>query len=248
MNNLSNTLQPSTLPTPQFIESLSFKSMSFSYDEGPQVIRDLTFDIPVGKTVLVTGPAGNGQSTFLKLLAVLVQPQSGQYLINGLDTTQMSFEEFLPLRKRIAYTFDYGGLFANRTLRDNLTLPLLYHKICSPDEANDIAQSFAKEFRFEGRLAQRPAAVSGGLRKLICVIRAFILQPEMIVMDDPFTGVDPESAKRLIRLIHERQETGSLKHVYFTSRDEVWPARLGYEPLFVDQSGFSFGSGEGKVA
>lgn len=225
------------------IHTLRLDDVHFGYEGSSKpVFEGMSIELPTDVNVLVTGEAGNGQSTLLKLLAVLVQPQSGSFFINGRDTTQMSFEEFLPYRRKIGYTFDYGGLFANRTLKDNLTLPLLYHKICSPEEAEAQAREFAREFRFEGQIDRRPAEVSGGLRKLVCVIRAFILRPEMMVMDDPFTGVDPENSKRLIALINDRRERGELKHVYFTSRDEVWPARLGYVPLIVEKNSFRIGS------
>src|SRR5690606_33550704 len=124
-----------------------------------------TAEIPLGKNIFVTGKPGGGQSTLLKLIAVLVQPQSGSFFINDHDTTEMSFEEFLPIRLKIGYSFDYGGLFANRTLRENLMLPLLYHKICSESEAAERAQAFAEEFFFSSQEHQRPAMVSGGLRK-----------------------------------------------------------------------------------
>jgi phospholipid/cholesterol/gamma-HCH transport system ATP-binding protein len=119
------------------IEKLAFENATFGYSPDRPIFSNLSFELPLDRNVLITGPAGNGQSTFLKLLAVLRLPQSGSFLINGADTTQMSFEEFLPLRMQIGYTFDYGGLFANRTLMDNMMLPLLYHKICEPEVAED---------------------------------------------------------------------------------------------------------------
>lgn len=233
------------------IESLKFDGATFSYEGAPKpVFKDVSIDLPLGKNIWVTGQAGHGQSTFLKLMAAIVQPQSGRYLINDCDTTEMSFEEFLPFRKKIGYTFDLGGLFANRTLLDNLTLPLLYHKISSRDEAEAEARAIAERFRFAGHLGHRPASVSGGLRKLVCVLRAFILRPELMVMDDPFTGVDAESVRTLLKLIEERRTSGELRHIFFTSRDELWPERMGYEALIIDSSGLHVNGARGgeKVA
>jgi phospholipid/cholesterol/gamma-HCH transport system ATP-binding protein len=223
------------------IESLRFEESGFAYPGTThQIFKDLTFDFPMDRNVLITGPVGNGQSTLLKLLAVIQQPQEGKYLVNGEDTTQMSFEEFLPFRRRIGYTFDFGGLFANRSLRANLTLPLLYHNILEHDEANELAMKFARAFSFEKQADLLPASVSGGLRKLVCVVRALILGPEVLVMDDPFTGIDSESSRKLLSVFQERREAGELRHVFFTSRDEVWPARMGADTLIVDQHGFRF--------
>jgi ABC-type transporter Mla maintaining outer membrane lipid asymmetry ATPase subunit MlaF len=216
------------------IQSLHFREANFSYSTGAKIFSNLNYELPMGRNILVCGPPGNGQSTFLKLLAVMVQPQSGEYLINGLNTTDMSFEEFLPFRKKIGYTFDYNGLFANRTLHDNLALPLMYHKSCEPQQVTPLIREFAEEFGFVKQLVQRPAEVSGGLRKLVIVLRSFIMRPEMIVMDDPFAGIDQESTKKLMNLIDDRKKNNELKHVFLTSRDEALAERLGVERLIID--------------
>ncbi len=217
------------------IETLSFSHAKFAYDRTKPIFTDLTVDVPMNSCIFVNGPNGSGQSTFLKLLAVLVQPQGGSYLINGVDTTDMSFEEFLPFRRKIGYTFDYGGLFANRTLLDNLALPLVYHKISTVQEAEAEIQELAARFKFDGQLEQRPAEVSGGLRKLVCVLRSFLTKPEMIVMDDPVTGIGPDGSGKLIELIRNKKETGELKHVFLTSREESWATRMGCKTLWIEK-------------
>lgn len=236
-------------------ESMRFENATFNYDGGASVFSDLTFDLPLNRVVLIGGAPGGGQSTFLKLLSVLLQPQKGSFLINGQNTTNMSFEEFLMYRLRIGYSFDYGGLFANRTLHENLTLPLLYHKICSAEEASAEARKMAEHFGFSAQANTRPASVSGGLRKLVCILRAFITKPELIAMDDPFSGLNSASASKLIRMVFEKRESGELKHLFFTSRDDVYSERLGYEKLIIENGKPYFGeavteqkSSDGKVA
>jgi phospholipid/cholesterol/gamma-HCH transport system ATP-binding protein len=224
-------------PTPVAVESiqrLKFENLSFSYEEGVPIFQDLTLDIPTNRTIYMTGNLGGGQSTFLKLLAVLVNPQQGAVFINDHDTTEMSFEEFMPLRMKIGYSFDYGGLFANRTLHENLVLPLLYHKVMPKEEADAMVKAMAKEYGFERQAHQRPALVSGGLRKLICVLRAFVMRPQMVVLDDPFTGVGSDASRKIVRLLQERRESGELKHIYFTSREEVYAHWVGCDSMFFD--------------
>lgn len=234
MMMMATTAMTTAVTATMTIESIRFEEMSFAYEGQPPIFTRMNLDLPLGCNVLVTGPAGNGQSTFLRLLAGLLMPTDGRLVINGQNVSDMSFEEFQPFRGKIGYTFEYGGLFANRTLLDNLTLPLLYHKIFRPDEADDIARGLARQFKFERQLDTRPAAVSGGLRKLVCVLRAFLLRPQLMVMDDPFTGLDAGSARGLIDLIRERREAGELRHVFFTSRDEVWPGRIGHDILLIE--------------
>lgn len=220
---------------------LRFENASFSYEAGAQpIFDDITCELPLGKNVFVTGPSGSGQSTFLKLLAVLIQPQSGRYFINDFDTTEMSFEEFLPIRLKIGYSFDLGGLIANRTLRENLILPLLYHKICTEEEAIERARKLAEHFSFTRQEHTRPAMVSGGLRKLICILRAFIHNPEMVILDDPFTGIGADVARKIVRMIQERREADELKHVFLVSRDESWARELNCETLLISRSVIRF--------
>jgi ABC-type transporter Mla maintaining outer membrane lipid asymmetry ATPase subunit MlaF len=223
-----------------FITSLGFEGVSFAYEGASPVFEKLSCELPLNKNILVAGPAGNGQSTFLKLMAVLLQPGQGRFLVNGLNTTEMSFEEFQGLRRRIGYTFDFGGLFANRTLLDNLLLPLLYHKIEAPNRAEEIAREMAERFYFAHALALRPAAVSGGVRKAVTIVRALMLAPELLLMDDPFTGLDSRVAKELVLKILEMRAEGTIRHVFFTSREDIWSERLGVERLVIENGQVTF--------
>lgn len=216
------------------IETMKFDFACFGYEPGRPIFESMTLEIPAGHSYYVTGPALTGKSTFLKMLAVLVQPEAGAYLINGQNTSQMSFEEFLPYRLSIGYSFDIGGLFANRFLIDNLTLGLLYHKFCSREEAEEKAHAFAEEFGFTKLLGHRPAAVPGGLRKLVSVLRAFMMNPEMLVLDDPFTGLDGDACNKLIKLIEAKRESGEIKHLFLTARHPAIPAQLKCENLVIE--------------
>jgi phospholipid/cholesterol/gamma-HCH transport system ATP-binding protein len=223
------------------VKSIEFKDVTFGYKdaEGP-MFENLSAVLPVGENILVSGDVGQGTSTFLKLLAVVHQPQQGSVLINGLDTSQMSFEEFLPLRTKIGYTFDYGGLFANRSLLDNMTLPLMYHKSFSFEESRQRGIDLATHFGFYNKLSERPASVTGGLRKLVSVLRTLLMTPEMLVMDDPFMGVDPQNIARLIKILHDRRERGDIKHIFLTSRDVNWPKQLGCKEIVLQEGRFDF--------
>jgi len=215
------------------ISSIRLAGVTFGYEAEKPIFDQLTMDFPLGKNILICAEPGEGSSTFLKLLAVVHQPQEGQLLINGENTSQMSFEEFLPLRMRIGYTFDYGGLFSNRSLLDNLTLPLLYHNVCSLNEARTRGMELANHFGFYKKLAERPSSVTGGLRKLTSVLRTLMMDPEMLVMDDPFMGVDRHSCAKLIKILNDRRASGQIKHMYLTSREAQWPLQLACEALYL---------------
>lgn len=216
------------------IHSLGLRDLGFSYDTGETILDNVSFELPTGGTWHLTGPAGHGQSTLLKILALLTPPSEGKILVNGFEASEMSFEEFLPWRLEIGYTFEGGGLLANRTLEENLMLPHLYHNLAEPDVLRAEIHSVAERFRFSKLLDRRPATVPGGLRKLITILRPVLLRPSFLVMDNPFSGLDPEMASGLEALIRELRDKSEIETICFTSRDNAWPARLQADSLWLE--------------
>lgn len=216
------------------ITAYELDAVSFRYAAGNQVFDDVSLSLPMGKIMHVTGPTGHGQSTLLKILALLSAPTAGTIRVNGESVSEMTFEEFLPWRIEIGYTFEGGGLLANRTLEENLILPHLYHNLSEPDEVKESIRAIAKRFKFDAFLERRPAMVSGGLRKLITILRPVLLRPSFLLMDDPFSGLDPDTARELEKLVLELRAKSEIETVYFTSRDETWPGRLGAQQLWVE--------------
>lgn len=216
------------------ITAYELEGVSFRYAAGNQVFDDVSLNLPIGQITHITGPSGHGQSTLLKILALLNAPTAGTIRVNNEPVSEMTFEEFLPWRIEIGYTFEGGGLLANRTLEENLVLPHLYHNISEPDLVKDSIRKTAKRFKFDALLDRRPAMVSGGLRKLITILRPVLLRPSFLLMDDPFSGLDPDTAKELEKLILESRAKSEIETVYFTSRDETWPGRLGAQSLWVE--------------
>lgn len=131
--------------------------------------------------VVIRSTPGSGSSTLLQILAGLQIPTSGSYLINGIPVEKMSFEEFLPFRLRIGYGFGMGGLISNRTLFENLILPLNYHKICSQQEATNLVLTLMDRFELMKYKDLRIAYVSPSHRKITVLIRALIMKPGFII-------------------------------------------------------------------
>lgn len=223
------------------ITRFELNEFTFQYSAGNTVFENVTLDLPLNEIRHVTGPSGQGQSTLLKLLALLTPPSGGEIRVNERVVSEMSFEEFLPWRIEIGYTFEGGGLLANRTLEENLALPHLYHNLSDPDVILGEIRQIAARFKFESFLNRRPALVSGGLRKLITILRPVLLRPSFLLMDDPFSGLDPQTAKELERLIKELRAEEEIQTIYFTSRDEIWPQRLGAKQLWVDSGRVELG-------
>lgn len=206
------------MSTPK-IQSLKFENLSFRHDGGEVLLNEVSFEFPVRKVVKVESRAGGGKSTLLKILAGLTEPTSGDYLINDQKINEMSFEEFLSLRLQIGYSFDLGGLINNTSLAENIILPLLYHKICTVDEARARTQQMLKIFGLEEVADRRPSLVTGSARKSTCLARALIMNPQMLLLDDPTTGLSVGVTERLVGQIQKQMREG-LEHVFICSDDQ----------------------------
>lgn len=201
------------------IEKMEFKKINFGYSAHSSLFENLTIKFPLGHVTWVYGSAGVGKSSLLKVLAGLMLPSSGDFLINGVPVQALTFEEFLPFRMKIGYCSDQGGLLSNRTLKDNLTLPLLYHQLCSVEEAEEKANHYLDLFRIREFATERPSSVSRGMQKSVLLARALILSPEILILDDPTAGLGREEKSLLKERIEKEKKSGALKHIFIASED-----------------------------
>lgn len=216
------------------IKSLKFENLQFGYEGQDPLFEQVDFDFPTGEIVWVKASSGDGRSSLLQLMAGLVTPQKGHYLINDQNVTEMSFEEFLPYRLAIGYGFDFGGLIHNRTLIENVTLPLVYHKICSPDEAQARAEKYFEKLGGTKVKDKRPSMVPGGMRKLTCLIRAIITEPQVLLLDDPSVGLGQDVSLRFFDCVQELRAQGQAQHVFISSYDEQLMSCLPHKEIFLD--------------
>lgn len=222
------------------IESLKFEGVSFAHEGQDPVIQNVEFDFPVNEILWVKAEEGAGKSSLLQILGGLQIPQSGQYLINGQNVCEMSFEEFLPYRLEIGYSFDYGGLINNRTLFDNLMLPLLYHKVLSPGDAKLRVQEMFEKFDLAKFANERPAHVPGRVRKLTCLLRSLVMRPQMLLLDDPSVGLGQDSVYTFVDYVHQLRKEGYLKHIFISSYDEKFMSLMNYQIVHLDDGQLYF--------
>ncbi len=223
----------------KIIQSLELENMSFAYENSPPIFDHVSFALPKSKAVWVRSPGGRGKSTLLKILAGLLTPQFGSYLINGENVSNMSFEEFLSYRMNIGYGFDMGGLLNNKTVAENLILPLLYHKLVSPEEAAERVEQMVDLFGMQQVKDQRPYAIPGSLRKLSCVLRAFVHHPQVVFLDDPLTGLKQDNLNDLFHYVEESFTQRGLKQVFFTSERAEFAQRFDAEELLISEDWFT---------
>lgn len=220
------------------VQNLVFDDMTFGYEGGQPLFEKISFELPKAKAVWVRSPGGRGKSTLLKLLAGLVMPQSGRYTIDGVCVNNMSFEEFLPYRMNIGYGFESGGLLNNRSLAENLLLPLQYHKLTEYDDAQGRVLQAMEMFGMTQVQGLRPFAVSGSQRKLTCMIRALITWPQVVLLDDPVTGLKADNLNDLFYYVEESFATRGLRQMFFTCESPVFADRFKAEELMISTDWF----------
>lgn len=222
------------------IESLKFEGVSFAHEGQDPVVQNVEFDFPMNEILWVKAEEGAGKSSLLQILGGLQIPQSGQYLVNGNNVCDMSFEEFLPYRLEIGYSFDYGGLINNRTLFDNVILPLLYHKVLSPEAAKARVVEMFEKFDLMKFANERPAHVPGRVRKLTCLLRSLVMQPQMLLLDDPSVGLGQDSVYTFVDYIHQLRKEGCLNHIFISSYDEKFMSLMNYQIVHLDDGQLYF--------
>jgi phospholipid/cholesterol/gamma-HCH transport system ATP-binding protein len=221
------------------IQSLVLEDMGFAYENSAPIFDHISMEIPKSKAIWVRSPGGRGKSTLLKILAGLLTPQFGRYLINGENVNDMSFEEFLSYRLNMGYGFDMGGLLNNKTVAENLSLPLLYHKLVSVEEAAERVEQIVDLFGLHQTKDQRPFAIPGSQRKLTCVIRAFVHHPQVVFLDDPQTGLKQDNLNDLFHYVEESFGQRGLKQVFFTSERAEFAERFNAEELLISEDWFT---------
>lgn len=214
-------------------------NVTFAYEQSAPIFENISFEMPKSRAVWVRSPGGRGKSTLLRLLAGLAVPTEGKVLINGQNTTDMSFEQFLGYRLSMGYGFDMGGLLNNKSIFENLILPLQYHKIVPEEEAVERVTQAMEMFGISTSRDLRPFAVSGSQRKLSCILRAFMHWPQVVFLDDPVTGLKEDNLNDLIYYVEESFATRGLKQVFFTSESNVLATRFKAEELLISTDWFT---------
>lgn len=217
------------------IDTLRFEGLRFAHEGQAPILKNCDFEFPADSFVWVKSQEGEGKSSLLQVMAGLTLPQGGCYFMNDLDVVPMSFEEFLPYRLRIGFTFDYGGLINNQSIEENLLLPLLYHKLIDGGEARERVKDLLARFDLKKFASERPAHVPGRVRKLAVILRGLISYPQLLLLDDPSVGLGETTQENFVDYLKELREDGRLRHVFVSSYDEAFMARLPHEIVHLDE-------------
>jgi phospholipid/cholesterol/gamma-HCH transport system ATP-binding protein len=160
--------------------------------ESQTILKEIDLQIPCGQTLAIIGESGCGKTVLMKTLVGLIRPDSGQVLFDDRDLVTMSPLELTKTRKRFGFVFQNAALFDSMNIYDNVAFPIRQHEVADEEEIESRVMQNLAEVGLPAEVARkRPAELSGGMRKRVGLARALILHPELVVYDEPTTGLDP---------------------------------------------------------
>jgi len=170
------------------------------------VLLDFNLEIKKGESVVVLGKSGSGKSVLIKCIIGLLKPDKGSIEMFGENIPDIKDEELDKIRAKVGFLFQSNALYDSMTVRENLEFPLRRHWIqVSQDEVNTMVKEALEDVGLAHTIDMMPAELSGGMRKRIALARTLILNPEIILYDEPTTGLDPITSKEIIGLMTEIQ-------------------------------------------
>lgn len=176
---------------------------------GPKLVHeDVSFYVKKGECLGLVGGSGTGKSVLLRSLIGLETPDAGSIFINEQDLTRFKEADWLPLRKKVAYAFQGGALFDSMTVYENLAYPLEAHTKMSKTEMQQRVSDQLSDFGLSGTEPLYPSELSGGMQKRVGLARAMMLEPEVILYDEPTAGLDPYNTKKIQDLILNLKKRG----------------------------------------
>jgi len=185
---------------------------------GEKVVLDsISMAIEESKTTVIIGPSGCGKTVFLKHLIVLERPNEGEVYYRGKRIDNLSERELVPIRRKFGFCFQMGALFDSLTVYENIIFPLRQHyKITDWKAVDELVKQKLALVGMDGYQHYLPANLSGGQRKRIAIARAIVLNPEIILYDEPTTGLDPITADVINELILKLQRELKVTSVVVT--------------------------------
>jgi phospholipid/cholesterol/gamma-HCH transport system ATP-binding protein len=228
-----------------------------------KILKGLNMGLPEGKISMILGPSGTGKSVCIKHMVGLLYPDEGDVLVHGESVPNMTDDELFAMRKKFGVLFQDGALFGSMNLIDNVAFPLRQHTDKSEDEILEIVDRRMREVGLGGEGAKMPNELSGGMRKRAGFARALVLDPNIVLFDEPDSGLDPVRTALLCELIQEiHEENGGaytvITHDIMSARrvaefiSVLWKGRIvesgPAEELFNSENAFvrQFLSGESQ--
>lgn len=207
-----------------------------------RVLRDIHLVIHKGESLVVLGQSGTGKSVLIKCIVGLIDHDDGMLSILGQNISQLRDEELIDLRKKIGFLFQSAALYDSMTVRENLEFPLRRQLgSMSTETLDSLVKEALQNVGLAGAIDKTPSELSGGMRKRLGLARTLILKPEIMLYDEPTTGLDPITSKEISRLILEVQNKYDTTSIIITHDIEC--ARLTANRIIVLKDGMCAAEG-----
>ena len=196
-------LTPPEQPDPRWQVRVRALSKSF----GPNLVLDnLDLDIERGKVNVILGASGAGKSVLIKHFMCLLRPDKGHIWVDGTDVLSLGAQELAKFRRKFGLVFQFAALFDSLTVEENCAFPLREHTKKGNNEIRDIVAEKLNALGLKGTQKKYPGELSGGMRKRVGLARALVLEPEILMYDEPTTGLDPLATRNVDEMILETCE------------------------------------------
>jgi phospholipid/cholesterol/gamma-HCH transport system ATP-binding protein len=222
---------------------VELQNLSFGYAEDA-VLHDVSLSLPRGKVTALIGPMGGGKTTTLRLMGGQYRAWSGEMRFDGQDISPMDQQQLYAVRRRMGMLFQFGALFADMTVFDNVAFPLREHTDLPEALIRDIVLMKLNAVGLRNARDLMPSEVSGGMAKRIGIARAIALDPELVMYDEPFSGLDPISLRVAANLIRQLNDSMGLTSI-FVSHELKQTLEIADHVIILDSGKVAF---QGSVA
>jgi phospholipid/cholesterol/gamma-HCH transport system ATP-binding protein len=194
------------MPDPDSTALVECRHLSFGYGER-FVLNDISLTIPRGKVTSLMGASGGGKTTMLRLIGGQVRSGNGDVLFDGEDVGKLDQNGLYGIRRRMGMLFQFGALFADLSVFENVAFPLREHSGLPENLIRDIVLMKLEAVGLRGASDLMPSEISGGMNRRVALARAIALDPDLVMYDEPFSGLDPISLGTAARLIRQLNDT-----------------------------------------
>ncbi len=195
---------------------LSVRNVWFAYPNNQPVLRNVCFDVEEREIYVIAGLCGSGKSTLAKLVVGLLTPSHGTIQINGVDLSTLSHDELLNLRHDVGFLFQNSALLSNMTIFDNVALPARYHLNYSKERLDSLVEEMLTRAGLGAYLTRFPSELSIGQTRRAAIARAMILNPKLIIYDEPTAGLDPINSAGISDIIRDRYKEHETTSIIIT--------------------------------